>query len=74
MSKGRNVPPAPGSIAALVRSDEPLTREALRAAIEHAIAARPVYAPIIATPERLPEPSPFERGALDRYQDRSRKR
>ncbi len=24
-------------------------------------------------PERMPEPTPFERGALDRYQDRKRR-
>lgn len=74
MTKGRRAPPAPGSIAELVRSPERLTREALITAFEWQ-AARSVYrAPIIATPERMPEPSPFERGVLDRFQDRSRRR
>lgn len=71
--KGRNVPPRP-EVAEIVRKAEPLTmgdiEHALETGIDHKYSR---LLPILsAKAEQMPEPTPYERGFLDRFQDRKR--
>lgn len=66
--KGRKAPPRP-EVAAVVRKAKSLTMEDIERALEAGIASKyNRLTPIIA--ERMPEPTPYERGFLDRFQDR----
>ncbi len=70
--KGRKVPPRP-EIAAIVHNTEPLTMEGIRATLDRETLMQiGREAPTMI--ERMPEPTPYQRGHLDRYQDRKRKR
>ncbi len=71
--KGRRVPPHP-EIAAIVRA-ESLTHADLAQAVRARL-GKQLYeaATLIPAGEPMPERTPFQRGVLDRYQDRRRKK
>ncbi len=60
----------------LIRQDEPLTQEDVEAVIQSRVGliCQAIETSALLTGERMPEPTPCQRGVLNRYQDRRRKR
>jgi hypothetical protein len=73
MSKGRRVPLKQVEGAQSVPPTQPLTWDVLQNALKMYAGVPYIATHKLAHIERMPEPSPVERGALARYQERRRK-
>ena len=73
--KGRRVPPRQ-EIVETVCKPGPLTMTDIERTIELGFRAgsEQRYLSIPTVPERMPERTPYERGVLDRYQDKGRRK
>jgi len=71
--KGRKVPPRL-EVAAIVEKAEPLTMADFEAALFRSVMYCSCTSSAPFASERMPEPTPYERGVLDRYQERRRRR